>query len=54
MVRINKKNEIDMQNMQDLKSLEKLQRGESNIQLNALTETLADDENDREQTEAVD
>lgn len=48
MARIQKKNDIDMKNMQDLKSLMKLQSSASNAQVEAMTEQAALDEADRE------
>lgn len=53
MVRIQKKNDIDMKNMEDLKALMKLQGSASNAQVEALTEQAAQEEVERQQEETV-
>ena len=46
-----KKNEVDMENVEDLKALEKLQRSDTNAQLQGLTDEAAREESDRQQVD---
>jgi hypothetical protein len=51
MQRIQKKNELDMKNIDDFKALEKLQRGITNNQVQGLTEQVQEEENQRQEND---
>ena len=53
MQRIQKKNELDMKNIDDFKALEKLQRGISNNQVQGLTEQVQEEENQRQENDQM-
>ena len=53
MQRIQKKNELDMKNIDDFKALEKLQRGISNNQVQGLTEQVQEEENQRQENDQI-
>lgn len=53
MQRIQKKNELDMKNIDDFKALEKLQRGITNNQVQGLTEQVQEEENQRQENDQI-
>ena len=53
MQRIQKKNELDMKNIDDFKALEKLQRGITNNQVQGLTEQVQEEENQRQENDQM-
>ena len=53
MQRIQKKNELDMKNIDDFKALEKLQRGVSNNQVQGLTEQVEEEETQRQENDQI-